>query len=534
MMQNNDNSQFYSDSNECVSRGICTSSPIHVALQELLLLFIKHSCYYVLRLKKMGIDCLQVKSDLIKDLSALISINEFSEAQLYEIAIKYFSLLSSLKSAYKRESAKLHRRCYDISLPFEFSSDIPLYKAISLGERIFLTNYKKYSSQLRHLIEINIILLKGIAHFSLRTENINGCSFNPYDVIVKNLNALNSNRLDIERIKKNILLLARYNCELQVLSAKDITKKYGQISKTNIVLSTRKGKAILVSGDSLAELKKILDMTSKLDIDVYTHSELIIAHCLDKFKTYHNLVGHYGGSAYTSILDFATFPGAILLAGALKNSSDYLYRGRIFSNDYIVHTGVKQIENNDYTPVVNSALLSKGFKKGRILDSIAVGYDCDFINDAFKNIKSGINKGIIKHLYLISINPYSETQKEYFNNFLNLISEDEFVISFSYSSDKKNVFTINTGNHISFTSLIINEFLKNFVNYDKITFIFTTCGVMTLSSVILLNSLGYTSLYITGCPPSILNPSVFQDLIKMYGVNKTTTPQADLEAIRAK
>ena len=64
-----------------------------------------------------------------------------------------------------------------------------------------------------------------------------------------------------------------------------------------------------------------------LNIDVYTHSNLLIAHAFAKFNSYPNLRAHYGDTTENCILDFSTFPGAILLTKNSRNTTEYLYRG---------------------------------------------------------------------------------------------------------------------------------------------------------------------------------------------------------------
>ena len=530
-MYNSDNFRIYSDANECTSRGVCSSSPVIISLQELILLFLEHSSYYLLKLNKMGIDNQAIKREIIRDLAALVSINEFSDLQLYEIARKYYSTLISLKSVYKNNS-KGATDYEEINLPIEFNENTSLPKSISLGEKLFLLNYKNKTSIIRNLSEILIVMLKGTAYNILHLADYKNCSFDPYRAILEPLYTLNKSNLNENQIKKYILKLSKYNYELQVLLAENVVNNYGKVSKSKVSHSTRAGKAILVSGDNLSELKEVLDAALPNKIDVYTHSELIISHSLNFFKKYDNLVGHFGGFSNSSIIDFASFQGPILLAGATKNTSDYLYRGRIYSSDFIVHPGVINIDNSGISDVIKSAISSKGFKKGKTKPDELIGFDYDDTIEKFNNIKIRLAEGDIKHLYIISLNPFSEQQKAYFNEFFKEIRDDEYVISFSYSANKNNILLINTGNYIPFAVQLLNEFLKNFNNNDKVTFLFTTCGAMSLSSIILLHSKGLNNIYMANCPPSIINPSVFDVFRNAYNVKNLTNASTDLNNIR--
>ena len=90
-------------------------------------------------------------------------------------------------------------------------------------------------------------------------------------------------------------------------------------------LSTRPNKAILVAGTNIQELKNVLDATKDKNIDVYTHGEMIVAYTYPKFGEYENLVGQFGKGIENCLLDFATFPGAILIARHSLENIEYLY-----------------------------------------------------------------------------------------------------------------------------------------------------------------------------------------------------------------
>ena len=77
------------------------------------------------------------------------------------------------------------------------------------------------------------------------------------------------------------------------------------------------------------------------------------------------------------ILDFATFPGAIFLTKNFSQNLEFLYRGRLFTTAKIQPQGVVKIDNDNYTPLIESALAAKGFAKGRAKDSEFVGYDSE-------------------------------------------------------------------------------------------------------------------------------------------------------------
>ena len=138
----------------------------------------------------------------------------------------------------------------------------------------------------------------------------------------------------------------------------------------------------------------------------------------------------------------------------------------------------------------------------------------------------------IKRLYIIGINTYSESQKYYYESFFDLLDDDEYVITFSYTGKRKNILNINIANFVPFVTYLLSLFLSYYKLDDKITFILNTCDTMTISGIVMLYSIGGKNIFVSSCPPYIINPSVFDFFKKKYGVRETSYPEADLYYLR--
>ena len=187
------------------------------------------------------------------------------------------------------------------------------------------------------------------------------------------------------------------------------------------------------------------------------------------------------------------------------------------------------MQDDDYTELINAALNAKGFSKGKNKPSTTVGFNEKEIDDALNNLIVKLSTNRIKHLYIIGLNYYSEIQNEYFREFFANLKQDEFALSFSYKSKKDNVLTIDVGNY---SPLIINILKKLFDKYPidskKISFFFTTCDVMTISNIIMLKSMNAKNIFMAQCPPTLVNPSVFETFKREYNINITDSPLNDL------
>ena len=95
------------------------------------------------------------------------------------------------------------------------------------------------------------------------------------------------------------------------------------------------GKCILVSGHDLHDLEKVLQMTEGKGINVYTHGEMLPAHGYPGLKKYSHLVGNFGGAWQLQKLEFAQFPGSILLTSNCLVEPRDSYRDRIFTTNAV-------------------------------------------------------------------------------------------------------------------------------------------------------------------------------------------------------
>lgn len=534
MQDNNQYKTTYNEMNECSARGACSSSPAIVALEELSLNLLQQISYYMLKLEDFGANNKNIKLDIVQIIASLVSINEFSENQLYSLILQEYYILQEALRMYSEicKSQKLPRKLLNLQIKFNDKTNIS--KAIAIGEKSVFEKYQKTSQKQKDLISILVIVLKSVSLNLIKLNDFGKFYNSTFHEVLETLNLFNNQNVKNDKIISQINLLTKLDNELQNEISQLLLFKFGEISKVRVSHSTRKGKAILVSGNNFFDLMSILEATKNKDIDIYTHSNLLITHALSKFQQFDHLKGHYGDTTENCILDFATFPGAILLTKNSRGNTEYFYRGRLFSNDFIVLDGVIKISGNDYSDVINSALSAKGFSKGKIKNDTNLGFDKAEIIKNFEVISEKLSSNEIKRLYIIGFDAHSEIQKEYFKDLFSKLNEDEFVISFSYESFKDNVLTINVGNYMPVAMSVLKLlFDKIQINDKKITFFFTTCDVMTISGIIRLKNLDAKNIYMSECTPYSVNPSVYSTLCTTYNIKTLTTPTNDLKNIRA-
>ena len=531
-MQNFNNN----DINECSSRGACSVSPIISALETLSITFLQHISYYLLKLEDFGVKNQKIKSEIIGVLASFISINEFNNEQLYSIIQDEYYMLQETRKTYigfcknNDIKTKLLRQNLNI-LP-----NTTIAEAIVVGEKLFLDNLKNNNHEVKNLKEILFSVIKSLAINLSFIQSFNFDDDIYYIEILSALSLLNTKNLKKSEILMCIDKLANKDNELLFKLYEVMSKEFGIVHKVSVSHSSRPGKAILVSGDSLSDLLLVLKAIKGKNIDVYTHSNLLVAHLFAEFGKYPQLIGHYGNSTENCIVDFATFPGAILLTKNSRTYNEYFYRGRLFTTNNIVPKGVIKIDQSNFEPLVESALFAKGFTKGKIKRDTVLGYEENEIDVLFADIADKFLNNMIKRLYIVGLDPHSESQNAYFSEFFEKLSSDEFVISFSYSSLRENVYSINIANCIPLFTYLVDKLFKIIpISGENIYLILTTCDIMSLSSLIAAKNKGARNILLAKCPPTIINPSVVQTLSDCYNVKLIgKNPEEDLNNLRNK
>lgn len=528
-MQNPNNN--LRDTNECTSRGLCSISPSIASLEALAIYFSQKLAYYLLNLKNLGAENMRINVEILRVWASFVVINEFSEEQLYEIILNEFYMLFEAEKTFKAI-------CDDVSFNYDlhgFSSATPLAKAISIGEKLLNDGLINIPYKVRNLTEILFIVIKSISLNLVMLTDFGKFDDDAFYKIISALNVLNSQNISVDDLKNHINLLVEADKNENMKIVKLLNECFGEFSMANVSHSTRKNKAILVSGNNFHSLLKILNLSKDKNIDVYTHSNLLIVHALKKFSEYKNLVGHYGISAENCMLDYATFPGAILLTSNSHANSEYLYRGRLFSDDYIVPKGVEKVMHDNYSKIVESSLLSKGFSKGKIKPDSTVGFDINEVKQKFSDVVSKLISGEYRRIFVVGVDSYSVRQKFVFEDWFKTLNDDEFVISFSYKCENKNVYTIDIGNYFPLLTSILSEFFSHYpIDSGNVVFFYTTCDVMNLSSAIMVKNMGAKNVYITDCSPTFVNPGVLRTFTDFYNINVSLDILKNMDVLRKK
>lgn len=511
--------------------GIGSSNPTLSSLQEILLVYLSELAYYLLELKKLGASNEIIRNHIIDAISGIITNIDYNHDQFRKLLVMLVQDLSQTKSLYDNLTKKNNIEPKFIKSCFKSSYSFRMSEIIKRGEKYFIKRNNSYSSEQKNLVDLMVLIIKRFCLKIIQIKSYKKSYELAYEVMLKLLNNINFEEMNIAQMKSEIENAIReYHKLIQLLY--DLQEEaYGKRESVCIPFSPRNGKAILVSGVDMTQLQAVLEATKDRGIDVYTHGmTMLMAHTLPKFREYSNLVGHFGKGSDNSLLDFAAFPGAILMTKFLFQKVEYLYRGKLFTTDSFAPNGIAKIENNDFEPLIKAAIETKGFTKAQQKIIQRVGFRQKFIENEIPKIVEKMEKNEIKHLYFIGILHNWDAYQEYFNQFFKIMPKDCYAISLDHEKNEENVLHVDAFYDYLLIYKVLDEFSKKKpLSEFNITIYMTKCDQYTATNVINFINMGVKHVFLCKCLPTIISPALAETIRKTFGVEDFSTPEEDIK-----
>lgn len=113
---------------------------------------------------------------------------------------------------------------------------------------------------------------------------------------------------DIDTLLNNAMGIGKMNFNVMAILDRGETQAYGDPQPSAVNVRPVAGKAILISGHDLKDLRMLLEQTEGQNVNVYTHGEMLPAHGYPELKKFKHLVGNYGSGWQNQQTEFAKFP----------------------------------------------------------------------------------------------------------------------------------------------------------------------------------------------------------------------------------
>lgn len=524
---------IFEESTECLTKGICSVNPTLSSLHEVILLYLIGVSFYLTKLENSTIvNKEDIKSDILYAFFTIITNTDYSQDIFQNIITKLYDYIVQLKVLYEKECVEQNREVLPLKAYFKYSKKYNLTEAIRKGEKYFIKKTQSLSQRQKDLYEIAVFICKSMGIKLIELDKLGKSHDASYFTILSLLNSLSPGHFSETIIKQEIEDAIEVYYDLARTVFYRQIELYGEMNLTEVPFSTEEGKAILVSGFDFKQLDMVLDMVEGTDINVYTHGlEMLMAHSFPKLHSHKNLKGHFGTSLESSLIDFASFPGPILMTKCTLQRIDYLFRGRLFTFDPIASMGIVKLNDDNIEPLIKSASESKGFTRLQTKPSLKVGFNEKELNKLMDNIINKIKKNEIKHLYFVGLsNAPNFLYKEYFTKFFELLPKDSFALSLGYNISGENVFHLDSFYDYTLMYKCIKRLRENFSIEDLNLHMFLTkCDKHTISNLLYLKHIKIKDVYVCKCPPTLISPSLVTTLQEVFGVKEFSDPEKDIK-----
>lgn len=525
--------QHYLTCKEAEVSGPFSFDPSILSLKELLMHEIKQISYYIKKLDDLDTDTAALKDKVINFIALVIMNLDFKREEFNYI-------VQDLKENRVQLEKKYIELCFQKGInsqtlnPIDSLNDgqIDIISAIKKGEEHALLKNLVLSKTKKNLYEIMISLVQNACQFLVEINIYGQTHVEGKNAVINLLNISNFPTIPDEKWFSKTLEFSAINFDIMEKLKDIVLEKYGPIQEKEVDLHFKGGDSILVSGHCYKDLEDILKATENSDIKIYTHSDMLIAHSLSEFNKYPNLTGHYQKTLNNTKVDFAAFPGAILITKNSQHQID-MTRGRIFTFDKYPAFGMSKINENNLNPLMEAAKDTWELSNETNSRKIKVGYNEKSILVKVDDIISKIKSGEIKHLFMIDLFNQQNQESQYVYEFFNTIPDDYYVISLSYKSNKENVWHIDSFFSYALSYDIIERIMKSCDSSKlRFTMFITQCNIHTIPHVFNLKSLGVKSIYIGNCCPSIINPYLIKGLDELFEIKyMSDDAQKDLNDI---
>ena len=336
------------------------------------------------------------------------------------------------------------------------------------------------------------------------------------------------------------------NLKVMELLDKAHTQAYGNPVPTPVKIEPVKGKAILVSGHDLKDLEVLLQQTEGKGINIYTHGEMLPAHAYPKLKAYQHLAGNYGGAWQDQKVEFAQFPGSILMTTNCIQEPTPEYKDRIFTCGLVAWPGVQHIANRDFTPVIEAAIKAPGFAQDGSGKTILTGFGHAAVLGVADKVIDAVKSGAIKRFFLIGGCDGAKTGRDYFTEFAEQVPQDCVILTLAcgkYRFNKLEFGAIggiprlldmgqcNDAYSAIQVAVALSKVFNCGVNDLPLSLIISWYEQKAVAVLLTLLYLGIKNIRLGPSLPAFVTPAVLNVLVDKFNIMPITTVENDMKAI---
>ncbi|WP_053362576.1 hydroxylamine reductase [Bacillus sp. FJAT-27251] len=528
----------------CTVAGICGKKDDLANMQDLLIYVVKGIAIANTEARELGLKNDEADKFIVNSLFMTITNANWDKNDFFNKVRTGLGIREEIKSSIQETGSQLSNSSDFVTWygesDFEFET-----KAASQEVSILATR----DEDIRSLRELITYGLKGLAAYLKHAEHLGYTEDSLYAFMQKTLAQITDDTLSLEDLIALSMEVGKFGVHGMELLDTANTSTYGHPEVTKVNISVGKNPGILISGHDLKDIEQLLKQTEGTGVDVYTHSEMLVANYYPAFKKYDHFVGNYGNAWWEQKREFESFNGPILMTTNCIVPPKASYKDRMYTTGATGVEGVTYIAENedgtkDFSVIIEHAKQCEPpteIENGEIIGGFAhnqVAQVADQVVDAVKN-------GDIKRFFVMAGCDGRHKSRTYYKEFAEELSNDTIILTAGCAKYRYNKLDLGDINGIprvldagqcndSYSLVMTALKLKDALGLESINDLPLSYNIAWYEqkAVIVFLSLlylGVKNIHVGPTLPAFLSPNVTNFLVENFGVGSITNTTDDID-----
>ncbi len=531
----------------CTDFAVCGKDENSAVLQDLLVHAAKGIAQCSHRSRLQGATDPELDRFLLEALFMTVTNVNFDAAAIENAIRRAIVLRGRAAALYENAARTAGKSVAEIRGPATWAPARTQEGLVAQGEAVSsLMRRERFGADIAGLQELLLYGLKGMAAYAEHALVLGHEDDSTYAFIAEALYYLAEEIPSVEALFALCLKCGEVNMRVMELLDTANTGAYGHPVPTPVRVEPLRGKAILVSGHDLKDLEKLLVQTEGLGINIYTHGEMLPAHGYPELKKFRHLAGNYGGAWQDQKVEFAQFPGAILMTTNCIQEPQTNYERRIFTSGLVGWPGVTHISNGDFSPVIQAALAAPGFAEDGPDKTILVGFGHKAVLGVADKVVEAVKTGAIKHFFLVGGCDGARSGRDYYTDFAESVPKDCVILTLAcgkYRFNKLDFGTIggiprlldigqcNDAYSAIQIAVALSKAFQCGVNDLPLSLVLSWYEQKAVAILLTLLHLGIRNIRLGPTLPAFVTPNVLKVLQDKFNLMPIKTAEQDLTAI---
>ena len=535
----------------CTAHGVCGKDPETAALQDLLVHQARGVAQYAHRTRKLGAETPEADRFVLEALFAAVTNVDFDPERLADAVRRGAEVRDRTRERYEQAARDAGKEPEPLSGDAAIQPSDDLQGMIRQGEDLSIQNrIDTLGEDVTGLQELITYGLKGAAAYADHARILGVEDDGIYASFHETLDYLAGNPTDVDDLLGKALETGQLNYRVMARLDEANTGAYGHPEPTEVRVTPVAGKAIVVSGHDLKDLKMLLEQTEGKGINVYTHGEMLPCLAYPELKAHAHLVGNYGGAWQDQRQEFDDFPGAILMTTNCLQKPKETYTDRIFTTGLVAWPGVAHIEEGpdgqkDFTPVIDAALAASGFEEDAEEKTITIGFGHNATLGAADKVVEAVKGGQIRRFFLIGGCDGAKPGRNYYTEFAQAVPDDCVILTLACGKYRFNKLDFGTVGGLprlldcgqcndAYSAIRVASALAEAfdcgVNDLPLSFILSWYEQKAVAILLTLLHLGVRDMRLGPSLPAFVTPAALDILAEKFNVMPIGTVEDDLAA----